>query len=208
MTKEEEQHISDKQIKIAVDRYGFNMPRSLAESKAKRIVKDSMRSYNGSTSLSTYLSSKLKKLSRDSYKKSTPFQMSEHSIINAKKVKDFLEDYKDNHGIIPSDSIIMAKFKISKKELQKILQKTSISSIAEDTRSSSFKHVPPETKAYAFKSLSDMEKRMATDIYMNNLSSASIQKKYKIKKTKFFKEKKNIDNKIKSRFENEFINYE
>jgi len=208
MTEESKQKIIDSQIKIAVDRYGFNMPRSLAVSKAKSIVKEAMKNYNGSTSLSTYLASKLKKISRDSYKRSTPFQMSEHSIINSKKVKDFIEDYKDTHGVMPSDSIIMLKNNISKKELQKILQKTSISSIAEDTRTSSFKYVRPETKTYAFKGLSGLEKKMATDMYVNNLSNSSIQKKYKIKKTKFFKEKKNIDNKIKSRFENDFINYE
>ena len=203
-----DKEVIDKQIEIAIQRYAFNMPKSVARAKAREIVKEAMKTYNKTTSLSTYISSKLMKLSRSSYAAGSAVKTQESSIILKKKVKDFIEEYMDNFGTHPGDKKIMDRFSISKKELDKvnILIGSGFSSSFNEDKFSSYKKPSIKDKD-AMRGLTSIERKVISGSVNGKMSSSELQKKYGMKKTNFFKVKSGAIDKVRRNYEHSNIEY-
>jgi DNA-directed RNA polymerase specialized sigma subunit len=206
MISREDQITIDKQIDIAISRYAFNMPRSLAKAKAKEIVHEAMRSYNRQTKLSTYISSKLQKLSRISYERSSVFNVPENRNILKPKIKDYMEEYKDNYGVDAPDHKITQKFSITKKELHKVkeLINSGVSNPDVEFKKRNTINISDSDR---LKEIKEPIKGIAADMFSNNKTESYIKNKYGIKKTTFYKHKKNMIDQLRRRSESEYIDY-
>lgn len=202
-----DKEIIDNQIEIAVNRYGFNMPKGLAKSKARAIVKDAMRTYDGTTSLSTYMASKLRKLSRDSYARNYMVKVPEQRIIDKKKVFDFMDEYKDTYGKDASHRDISKSLGMKESSIKHIVEMKNIHNGGDFEIQRNQGLRTDIGIDVAIKKLPKHLRGMASDIYKKNKTSSEIMKSRNVGKTSYFKYKKQIKNGLSSATERNDIDY-
>jgi len=185
------------QVDYAVYKYGGNLPPSVARAEAEKLAVEAMRSYTPSKGgIKTYLSGALKKMSRIGYKASSITKIPESRLLIRNKVNDYVDEFRDTHGVYPSVENIAKHFKIKKSDaIQHFNEAHSI------TNESAFENIEVghDEPSYSdiVRSVSPDLQGLAEDIYLRNLDKNDILKKHKIGRTSFFAKKKKIDNEIK-----------
>jgi len=193
MENEKENKIVESQISFAVNKYAAGRNPHVVRAEAEHIAKEALKTYRGSSSgLKTYLSVQLQKMSRTAYKSTSPISIPENRLMLRSKYRKFLEAYRDEHGFSPSDSEISAGIKVPIKEGIRFKQEGNgvrneeayvTNKEKEDIISPSdiIRELPPHLAG------------IGMDFYHHQLPMSKILKKYKIKKTLAYKQKKELD---------------
>ncbi len=189
----------ESQINYAARKYGGNLPMSVAKAHAKVLADEAMKSYSPSKgNVKTYLSKRLQKLSRIAYKASTPLNIPESRLMSRAKIRDFVDEYKDTFGKMPSHTDISKATGIKSVDAKNYVMES-----AAITNESAFDNIhgsKPESISGVniIKSLPGDLSGLGHDIYIDELKEKDILKKHKIGRTTYFSKKRKIDGFISS----------
>jgi DNA-directed RNA polymerase specialized sigma subunit len=184
----------ESQISYAARKYGGNLPQSVAKAHARILADEAMKSYSPSRgNVKTYLSKRLQKLSRIAYKASTPLNIPESRLMSRAKIRDFVDEYKDTFGKMPSHDEISKHTSIKSVDAKNYLAES-----ASISNESAFDNVQGSAQSAMsgvniIRSLPDDVLELGNDIYVNELKEKDILKKHKIGRTTYFAKKKKID---------------
>jgi hypothetical protein len=186
------------QVDYAVYKYGGNLPPSVARAEAERLAVEAMQKYTKSKGgIRTYLSGALKKMSRIGYKASSIMKMPESRMISKTKINDFIDEYRDTHGVYPSIDIISKHTGTKESDVINYLNEGA--SLKTESAFENFGVGGPEmSEEDIVKSVSPDLRGLAEDIYLRNVNKNAILKKHKIGRTTFFARKKQIDSQIRN----------
>jgi DNA-directed RNA polymerase specialized sigma subunit len=188
----------DSQIIYASRKYGGNLPSSVAKAHATMLANEAMKSYSPSKgNVKTYLSKRLQKLSRIAYKASTPLNIPESRLMNRAKIQDYVDEYKDTFGRVPTHQEIVKNVGIKSVDAKNFMAESAPiahESAFDNIHGASIEHV---SGANIIRSLPEDIRSIGHDVYVNNLGESDILKKHKIGRTTFFSKKKKIDSFIK-----------
>jgi DNA-directed RNA polymerase specialized sigma subunit len=191
LTQDDKQAI-ESQINYAVAKYGGNRPPSLARAEAEMIVHNAMKNYNPKSSgIKTYLSSRLQKMSRKAYKASSPLSIPETRLMGRRKLRDFIDGYKDTHGFAPSVSDIAEGLKVPLNEANRMM--SEYGAVRAESLYSDSKERPAILSHEAIiQSLPIEHRNLAEDIFIKELSAPDIMKQHNLKRSTYLGRKKKI----------------
>ncbi|MDF1879611.1 hypothetical protein JHD46_08175 [Sulfurimonas sp. SAG-AH-194-C20] len=173
------------QIDYAVRKFSTNRPESIVRMEAEAIVRKGIKDWNPSKgNISTFLSSRLQKLSRESYRASSPLSKPEKRMILGKRFKMFSEDFIDTRGKEPSSKDISRGLSISISEAS-MLKAEDFTVRTESAYGGSSTRAPLLSSSEIVKSLSERDKPFGENILQkkdsltNSPLSSSFLKKRK-----------------------------
>lgn len=185
------------QIDYAVNKYGGNLPKSVARANAEKLARDAMLAYNPSKgNVKTYLSKRLQKLSRTAYKASIPVNIPESRLMSRSKIRDFIDEYKDTYGSSPSINDIVKYTGVPSVDAKNYMRESA--SISSESLYDNIHGADKKgNETIVVQSLPEPIRGIGEDIYLGGLKEKDILKKHKIGRTTYFSKKKKIDNFIK-----------
>ena len=187
----------ESQISYAVSKYGGNRPPSLARAEAERIAYSAMKKYDPKNGgVKTYLSSRLQKMSRSAYKASSPLNIPETRLMGRRKLRDFIDGYKDTYGFSPSVEHIAEGMKVKEKEAERMM--SEYGAVRAESLYSGSKERPSEMSGIGIiQSLPIDHRSIAEDIFIHELSDTEVMKKNNMKRSSYLNMKRKITSGIK-----------
>lgn len=187
----------ESQINYAVGKYGGNRPPSLARAEAESIVNKAMKSYDPKNGgVKTFLSSRLQKMSRTAYKASSPLRIPETRLMGRRKLRDFIDGYKDTHGFSPSDEDIAEGMGVSIKEAARMTQEYGAVR-AESLYAGGKEKAAGLSNLGIIHSLPIESRAIAEDIFIREETDKKMMKRTGMKRSSYLNMKRDLASKIK-----------
>ena len=176
MIRSEDRQIFNQQIDYAVNKYSSNRPPSLVRLEALEIAQEAYKNFDPKkANLKTHLSSALKKLSRESYRASSPLKTTEKRNVTRHRVSMFKDEFIDRNGIDPTSKDLSLALNVSDMEAQRMLQESRI--IRTESNYGGGSSLPsPITKSEIIRSLHPREQSLANDLFLTRKPLSQIIK--------------------------------
>ena len=192
--------VANEELEYFVSKFKLNSNEYVLRAKAELIIKKSLKDWKPSKgNLKTYLSSQLQQLNREIYKNQTVY-IPENQQVLMYKARTIIDNYKDTHGGLPTPEELAKECGITEKKAKNILYLYMGPTKAHhDTESMSIQSSPTYSSEEIINSIPDpLHRRIAHDLYVKDIPKEKLYSKYKIKQTKFYGIKKDIDNRIQN----------
>lgn len=198
MIRNEDKQIFNQQIDYAVTKYSSNRPPSLVRLEALELAQESYKNFDPKkANLRTHLAGALKKLTRESYKASSPLKTTEKRNIKRHQVSMFKDEFIDRNGIDPTPEDLALAFKVSKMEAQRMLQE-SIIIRSESSFTGGIKLPDPITKKELIGSLRPKEQGIAQDLFLTDKPISQIAKEMNTSESVVSRRKSRLAKKIRN----------
>ena len=174
-------------------RFSGSLPDAVLEAKIELYTAQALAKAKDKSKANSFVSSSLQQLNRDirNYKQDihTPEQFSQESS----KVKAWADTYAYTYNKEPDLKTIAGNFSISEKKAKELLESSTGSAFVD--MQSQNKTVP--LTSY-IKYLPEPHQSIAQEVYANKTTTANAMRKLGLKKTTFFKQKKEMDQKLRN----------